>query len=71
MSVESLTKAIKLSSSETQTLAIQAQIKTDSLEKKDNKKETTLEEFDRPNVDLICVIDKSGSMSGEKINLVK
>ena len=25
----------------------------------------------RPSVDLICVIDKSGSMSGEKINLVR
>ena len=26
---------------------------------------------DRTSVDLICVIDVSGSMNGEKINLVK
>jgi Mg-chelatase subunit ChlD len=25
----------------------------------------------RPNIDLICVIDVSGSMMGEKINLVR
>ena len=25
----------------------------------------------RPNIDLICVIDRSGSMSGEKMRLVQ
>jgi Mg-chelatase subunit ChlD len=31
----------------------------------------TLHQGQRPGVDLICVIDVSGSMSGEKIELVK
>lgn len=33
--------------------------------------ENAKEEMTRPPIDLICVIDRSGSMSGEKIALVR
>jgi len=59
-----LTKAIKLDSKNNQTLPCMVQIETkDEIENENG-------ESSRPNVDLICVIDTSGSMMGQKIKLV-
>lgn len=33
--------------------------------------ESAKEEMEKPPIDLICVVDRSGSMFGEKIDLVR
>lgn len=60
----SQTPAIRLSSQNNQTLPVLISLNTKGEEKKE---EVTF----RPPIDLVCVIDRSGSMSGEKIKLVK
>ena len=60
----SQTPAIKLSSKTNQTLPVLISLNTKGEEKKE---EVTF----RPPIDLVCVIDRSGSMSGEKIKLVQ
>ena len=65
MQLTSLQKALKISSTKSQILSAQVGISTSdnqALAKNLNN---------RPSLDLICVIDKSGSMSGQKIELVK
>ena len=61
-------KIIKLKSKESQTIPAMVSFKSDN-----KKKETELAKdvSARPGIDLICVIDVSGSMSGTKIELVK
>lgn len=66
--VKSMTKAIKLSSQNIQTIPVMVSLNT-KLEKNDAL-EKNLEE-NRPSIDLICVIDRSGSMAGKKMELVK
>jgi len=63
-SISSQIPAIKLSSTTNQTLPVLISLNT----KGDEKKELVIY---RPPIDLVCVIDRSGSMSGEKIKLVK
>ena len=57
LSVTSMTKCVKLSSTKTQLIPAQISIKTTDGGKNEGM-------TNRPNVDLICVIDKSGSMCG-------
>jgi hypothetical protein len=63
MEIKARQKVIKLSSSETQLLPVMVNIKT--------KEMTDEQEGDRSPIDLVCVIDVSGSMAGEKIKLVR
>jgi hypothetical protein len=63
MEIKARQKIIKLSSSETQFLPAMVNIKT--------KEMTEEQEGDRSPIDLVCVIDVSGSMAGEKIDLVR
>lgn len=63
-----MTKTLKLSSSKTETVPVMISLKTNL--PKNEEVEKKLEES-RPSIDLICVIDRSGSMAGKKIELVK
>lgn len=68
--VKSTQKMIKLKSKETQVIPTMVSIRSDG--KKENiSKESAKAMKSRPGIDLICVIDVSGSMSGTKIELVK
>jgi Mg-chelatase subunit ChlD len=63
-----MTKAIKLSPTETQILPVQVSVKAkESAVAENSAKEAPA----RAAIDLICVIDCSGSMQGEKIMLVQ
>jgi Mg-chelatase subunit ChlD len=64
-SLSAKNSAIKLNKEENQKLPVMINLST----KKKLEEEKTLE-F-RPPIDLICVVDTSGSMSGNKINLVQ
>ena len=63
--VKSTTKSFKLSSTKSQKIPVMVSVNTKGEEV---KKEFSLD--NRPSIDLICVIDRSGSMSGQKIKLV-
>ena len=66
-SISSKNNYIKLSSTESQKIPVLITVST----KDDSEKAVkALDEY-RPPIDLICVIDRSGSMSGEKIKLVR
>ena len=58
---------IKLSSQESQKLPVLFNIKT----KEEDKNNKNVAEDYRPPIDLICVIDHSGSMAGAKMDLVR
>lgn len=64
--MKSTTKYIQISKTASLTIPVMVSVNTKSIEE---EKEVDLE--GRPSIDLICVIDTSGSMSGTKINLVK
>ena len=66
LSASSLTKAFRVSSSLPQNLPVQV-----TLVGEEFFEESAKDLAPRPNVDLVCVIDTSGSMSGEKIALVR
>ncbi|KAL4435511.1 hypothetical protein ABPG74_020287 [Tetrahymena malaccensis] len=69
LDVKTLQKHFQFNNSKDQTIPIMVSVKT--LEQtSDMDIETNLLEG-RPNLDLICVIDNSGSMSGQKIENVK
>jgi len=55
-------KCLRLSPNEDQLIPVMVSLKTKDLQTADGPK---------PGVDLICVIDRSGSMAGQKMALVK
>lgn len=63
LTIKAQKKVIQFNSKEEQLLPILVNVKTE-----DKSEE---QEGDRPPIDLICVIDHSGSMAGEKIALVR
>jgi len=63
LEIKAKQRTIKLSSKESQLLPVVVNLKTKELEED--------EEGDRSPIDLVCVVDISGSMSGEKIELVR
>lgn len=71
--VKSMHKYFKFNQETSQTIPVMVSLKTlDKPESADQSKEAAKEDnSDRPNVDLVCVIDNSGSMSGYKIENVK
>lgn len=64
-------KAFKLNSKTTQTVPAMITLKTLDSTDEGSKKSEDIDMAGRPSVDLICVIDHSGSMSGTKIELVR
>lgn len=63
-----MNKTLKLSKSQIQTIPVMVSLNT-CLEKQEEVAQNL--EDNRPSIDLICVIDRSGSMAGKKIDLVK
>ncbi len=68
LTVTSMTKAVKLSPTETQVLPVQVSVKTGEGAQVSEAKSLV---SGRAGIDLVCVIDCSGSMGGEKIELVR
>lgn len=66
MSIDAPIKAFRNNLNE-KSFSFPLKISLNALESKDVNDDL----FNRPAIDLICVVDISGSMSGEKINLVK
>lgn len=72
LQVKATQKMIKLNQKDLQVIPTMVTIKSDSLSKTGNEVEfAKATKSSRPGIDLICVIDVSGSMSGIKIDLVK
>jgi Mg-chelatase subunit ChlD len=63
LEIKAKQRTIKLNSKDNQLLPVVVNLKTKELEED--------EEGDRSPIDLVCVIDISGSMAGEKIDLVR
>ncbi|EAR89933.1 von willebrand factor type A (vWA) domain was originally protein (macronuclear) [Tetrahymena thermophila SB210] len=75
LDVKTLHKHFQFNSSASQSIPVMVSVKT--LDKTEDSPKTDLEAAkqdrleNRPNLDLVCVIDRSGSMSGNKIENVK
>ncbi|KAL4437704.1 hypothetical protein ABPG74_012379 [Tetrahymena malaccensis] len=75
LDIKTLHKHFQFSSSTNQSIPVMVSVKTLDKTEDAPKVEQEAVKYDslenRPNLDLICVIDKSESMSGEKIQNVK
>ena len=70
--IKSMHKYFKFDSSKNQTIPIMVSMKTKDSSQQEQKEGAKAElDSNRPHIDLICVIDNSGSMSGYKIENVK
>jgi len=65
VSLESATKQVKLSNTD-QDLAIKLSVNENKLEKMENELLGEEDDGEQASIDVFCVIDRSGSMSGKK-----
>jgi len=70
VSLEAASKQVKLSKTD-QDLAIKLSINENKLEKMENELLGEEDDGEQASIDVFCVIDRSGSMSGQKLNEVK